>query len=90
MSFSTVNKAEIVQKFQQTGAKDTGSTEVQVALLSARIDRLTDHFKSHKHDNASRRGLLRLVSQRRKLLTYLEGTDTARYRKLIEMLGLRR
>lgn len=90
MSFSTVNKAEIVQKFQQTGAKDTGSTEVQVALLSARIERLTDHFKTHKHDNASRRGLLRLVNQRRKLLTYLAGSDTARYRKLIETLGLRR
>ena len=90
MSFSAVNKSEIVQKFQQTGAKDTGSSEVQIALLSARIDRLTEHFKAHKHDNGSRRGLLRLVSQRRKLLTYLENCDSARYRKLIETLGLRR
>ncbi|MDP1574946.1 MAG: 30S ribosomal protein S15 [Coxiellaceae bacterium] len=90
MSFSKVNKSEIVQKFQQTGAKDTGSSEVQIALLSARIDRLTEHFKMHKHDNGSRRGLLRLVSQRRKLLTYLDKSDSARYRKLIETLGLRR
>lgn len=89
MSFSVVNKAEIVKKFQ-SNPKDTASPEVQVALLSARIDRLTDHFKTHKHDNASRRGLLRLVSQRRKLLTYLENKETARYRKLIETLGLRR
>lgn len=89
MSFSAVNKSEIVKKFQ-TNAKDTASPEVQVALLSARIERLTGHFKAHKHDNESRRGLLRLVSQRRKLLTYLENVDVARYRKLIEALGLRR
>lgn len=90
MSFSTTNKADVIKKFQQTGAKDTGSPEVQVALLSARIDRLTEHFKAHKHDNESRRGLLRLVSARRKLLTYLEKSESARYRKLIETLGLRR
>jgi small subunit ribosomal protein S15 len=89
MSFSTVNKAALIKKYQ-ANPKDTASPEVQVALLSARIDRLTEHFKSHKHDNESRRGLLRLVSQRRRLLTYLEKSDTARYRKLIETLGLRR
>ena len=90
MSFSATNKAEVVKKFQKTGAKDTGSPEVQVALLSARIDRLTEHFKTHNHDSESRRGLLRIVSQRRKLLTYLEKSDSARYRQLIEQLDLRK
>ena len=89
MSFSVVNKSEIIKAFQASPT-DTGTPEVQVALLSARIERLTAHFKTHKHDNESRRGLLRLVNQRRKLLTYLEGVDVARYRKLIERLGLRR
>lgn len=89
MSFSVVNKSEIIKEFQAS-PNDTATPEVQVALLSARIDRLTTHFKAHKHDNESRRGLLRLVNQRRKLLTYLEGVDVARYRKLIERLGLRR
>jgi small subunit ribosomal protein S15 len=90
MSFETAEaKANIVKAFQQH-PKDTASPEVQVALLSARIDSLTQHFKTHKHDHHSRRGLLRLVSQRRKLLTYLEGSDFARYRLLIERLGLRR
>lgn len=89
MSFDAKTKANIVKKFQ-TKKEDTGSSEVQIALMSARIDLLTEHFKTHKHDNGSRRGLLRLVSQRRKLLTYLERTDTARYRKLIDELGLRR
>lgn len=89
MSFSAVNKSEILKKFQ-SNAKDTGSPEVQVALLSARIDRLTEHFKTHKQDYASRRGLMRLVSQRRRLLNYLMKSDVARYRKLIETLGLRR
>lgn len=87
MSFET--KAEVVKKFQQN-AKDTGSPEVQIALLSTRIDRLTEHFKTHNQDYHSRRGLLRLVSQRRRLLTYLERFDSARYRALIERLGLRR
>lgn len=87
MSFET--KAKIVQAFQQN-PKDTASPEVQIALLSARIDRLTEHFKAHNHDHHSRRGLLRLVSQRRRLLTYLERSDSARYRSLIERLGLRR
>lgn len=89
MSFSVVNKSEIIKEFQASPT-DTGTPEVQVALLSARIERLTAHFKIHKHDNESRRGLLRLVNQRRKLLTYLEGVDVVRYRKLIERLGLRR
>lgn len=89
MSFSSVNKSEIIKNFQ-SNAKDTGTPEVQVALLSARIDCLTEHFKAHKNDNESRRGLLRLVNQRRKLLTYLENTDSARYRQLIERLKLRR
>ena len=89
MSFSAVNTADIIKEFQKTGPKDTGSPEVQVALLSARIERLTGHFKTHQHDNESRRGLLRLVSQRRNLLTYLAKIDTARYRALVEKLGLR-
>lgn len=89
MSFSAVNKSEIIKQFQ-SNPKDTASPEVQVALLSARIECLTGHFKAHNHDNESRRGLLRLVNQRRKLLTYLEKRDSARYRKLIERLNLRR
>jgi small subunit ribosomal protein S15 len=89
MSFSVVNKAEIIKNFQASPT-DTGTPEVQIALLSARIDRLTDHFKAHSHDNESRRGLLRLVNQRRKLLTYLNRVDNVRYSKLIERLGLRR
>lgn len=89
MSFSAVNKKDIVKKFQSS-PKDTATPEVQVALFSARIERLTEHFKTHNHDNESRRGLLRLVNQRRKLLTYLERVDSARYRSLIERLNLRR
>jgi len=89
MSFSTVNKAEIVKNFQ-LDPKDTGSPEVQVALQTARIERLTEHFKTHGHDHHSRRGLLRLVNQRRKLLTYLNRVDSARYRTLIERLNIRR
>jgi small subunit ribosomal protein S15 len=69
---------------------DTGSPEVQVALLTARIQHLTDHFKTHKHDHHSRRGLLRMVNQRRSLLDYLKKTEIQRYRDLIERLGLRR
>ena len=71
-------------------ASDTGSPEVQVALLSARIGHLTEHFKSHVKDNHSRRGLLKLVSQRRQLLDYLARTDEGRYKSLIERLGIRR
>lgn len=69
---------------------DTGSPEVQVAILSERIGYLTEHFKIHKHDHHSRRGLLKLVSQRRKMLDYLKGNDKSRYEKVVERLGLRR
>ncbi len=72
------------------GPDDTGSPEVQVALLSARIDQLSQHFSTHKQDNHSRQGLLRMVSQRRKLLDYLKEIDADRYRDLIAKLGLRR
>ena len=72
------------------GANDTGSPEVQVALLTARIEMLTEHFKTHKKDNHSRRGLLKMVSQRRKLLDYVKKKDEARYQSLIGRLGIRR
>jgi small subunit ribosomal protein S15 len=72
------------------GANDTGSPEVQVALLTARIEQLTEHFKTHKKDHHSRRGLLQLVNQRRSLLDYLKRKDNERYKGLIEKLGLRR
>jgi small subunit ribosomal protein S15 len=78
-----------VTKFR-THEADTGSPEVQVALLSERINMLTEHFKTHKKDHHSRRGLLKLVGQRRRLLDYLKSKDTARYRKLIEGLGIRK
>ncbi|OPY88587.1 MAG: 30S ribosomal protein S15 [Smithella sp. PtaU1.Bin162] len=70
--------------------KDTGSPEVQIALLSARIEYLTDHFKSHKKDHHSRRGLLKLVGQRRRLLNYIKDNDVERYRNIIKRLGLRK
>ena len=89
MALSTERKTEIVGTFKR-GAADTGSPEVQVALLSRRIADLTEHLKSHKHDHHSRRGLLLLVGQRRRLLNYLAKTDIERYRRLIERLGLRR
>jgi len=73
-----------------TGEGDTGSPEVQIALLTGRITHLTEHLKEHKHDHHSRRGLLLLVGQRRRLLNYLQKTDIKRYRSLIERLGLRR
>lgn len=82
-------KAQIVAEYQREPS-DTGSPEVQVALLSGRISHLTDHFKQHKHDHHSRQGLLRMVNQRRKLLDYLKKKDLARYQTLIERLGLRR
>lgn len=82
-------KAQIVEKFQRS-AGDTGSSEVQVALITARINYLTDHLKVHSKDNHSRRGLLNLVSQRRKLLDYLKRTSPDAYAKLIADLGLRR
>ena len=83
------DKSKIVRDFQRSGA-DTGSPEVQVALLSARISSLTEHFKSHVKDHHSRRGLLKLVQQRRGLLDYLQNIDSQRYQTLIEKLGLRR
>lgn len=88
MSLNAANKAEIVGKFQLEKG-DTGSPEVQVAILTARIKGLTDHFKQHIHDHHSRRGLLRMVSQRRKLLKYVKSKDAARYLKLIKELGIR-
>ena len=84
-----MNKSEIVAKFQRAEG-DTGSPEVQVALLTARINHLTDHFKVHTKDHHSRRGLLKMVSRRRKLLDYLKGKDVAAYRTLIDTLGLRK
>jgi small subunit ribosomal protein S15 len=86
---SPERKAEIVKE-NQLDSTDTGSPEVQVALLSARITHLTEHFKEHKHDHHSRRGLLRMVNQRRKLLDYLHHKDASRYQNLIKRLGLRR
>ncbi|MEZ5920584.1 MAG: 30S ribosomal protein S15 [Parvularculaceae bacterium] len=89
MSITQERKAKLIKEF---GAKDgdTGSPEVQVAILSERISNLTEHFKDHKKDNHSRRGLLKLVSQRRRLLDYVKKNDEARYQSLIERLGLRR
>lgn len=82
-------KAAIVEKFRQH-EKDTGSPEVQVALLTERITQLTEHFKTHKKDHHSRRGLLKLVGQRRRLLDYLKRKDVERYRKVVAALNLRR
>lgn len=89
MSLSTEQTQKIIADFGKSPT-DTGSTEVQVALLSARISHLTDHFKTHKQDHHSRRGLLKLVNQRKRLLGYLKSRDSARYQSLIERLGLRR
>ena len=89
MSLNAEQKAQIVKDYQQSST-DTGSPEVQVALLSARISYLTEHFSSHKHDHHSRQGLLRLVNQRRKLLDYVKRKDKDRYQNLIARLGLRR
>lgn len=89
MPLSTEQKSEIVSQHGR-GTADTGSPEVQVALLSARISELTGHFATHKKDHHSRRGLLKMVNQRRKLLDYLKEKDQARYRGLISTLGLRR
>ena len=88
MSLTTAEKSHLIKEYQLDGS-DTGSPEVQVAILSAKITKLTEHFKTHIHDHHSRRGLLRMVSQRRKLLGYLRSTDISRYRKLIKRLGLR-
>ena len=89
MSLSTEQKAQIVKDYAR-GSADTGSAEVQIALLSAQINDLSDHFKKHIHDHHSRQGLLRMVSQRRKLLDYLKNKDVQRYRDLIGSLGLRK
>jgi small subunit ribosomal protein S15 len=89
MSITADRKQALIKEYA-TGASDTGSPEVQVAILSERIANLTEHFKGHVKDNHSRRGLLKLVSQRRSLLTYIEKVDAERYRSLIDRLGLRR
>ncbi|NLZ25898.1 MAG: 30S ribosomal protein S15 [Clostridiales bacterium] len=84
-----VKKQQIIEQFRRA-ENDTGSPEVQIALLSARISELTEHLKVHKHDYHSRRGLLMMVGQRRKMLDYLKGTDIERYRALLTKLGLKR
>ena len=89
MSITAERKAEVI-KTNANKAGDTGSPEVQVAILSERIANLTGHFKTHTKDNHSRRGLLKMVSQRRSLLDYVKGKDEPRYRTLIEKLGIRR
>lgn len=89
MSVTAAEKATLIQTHQHQPG-DTGSAEVQVALLTARINGLTDHFKSHTKDHHSRRGLLKMVSQRRRMLDYLKRTNVDSYRKLIEQLGLRK
>ncbi|MCK5932878.1 SSU ribosomal protein S15P [Fulvimarina manganoxydans] len=89
MSITAERKAELLKEYG-TKEGDTGSPEVQVALLTERITNLTEHFKGHKKDNHSRRGLLKLVSQRRRLLDYLKGKEDERYQSLIQRLGLRR
>lgn len=89
MSITADRKAEVIKNFA-TKTGDTGSPEVQVAILTERITNLTEHFKTHAKDNHSRRGLLKLVSQRRQLLDFLKRNDEPRYRSLIERLGIRR
>ncbi len=89
MSLTVERKSEIVKEFAAKEG-DTGSPEVQIALLTERINGLSDHFKSHKKDNHSRRGLLKMVSKRRQLLDYVKSRDEARYQKIIERLELRR
>ena len=89
MALEVVQKEKLVKQYQRSG-KDTGSPEVQIALLTERINGLTEHFKSHVKDFHSRRGLLVMVSQRRKLLDYLKRKDADKYRGLIEKLGLRK
>ncbi|VAX19725.1 SSU ribosomal protein S15p (S13e) [hydrothermal vent metagenome] len=89
MALVKERKAEIIEKFKSK-SEDTGSTEVQIALLSGRITQLTEHFKTHKKDHHSRRGLLALVSRRRRLLNYLKTKEFNRYKTVIEALGIRR
>ncbi len=89
MPLSKEQREEIVSKYQLSKG-DTGSSQVQVALLTARLDYLNDHFKNNKNDNHSRRGLMKMVSQRKRLLSYLKSTDEGAYKKLISDLGLRK
>ncbi|WP_454763439.1 30S ribosomal protein S15 [Cupriavidus campinensis] len=89
MAVANTSKSEVIKQFAR-GATDTGSPEVQVALLTTRINELTPHFKANMKDHHSRRGLLRMVSRRRRLLDYLKANDADRYRTLIEKLGLRK
>jgi small subunit ribosomal protein S15 len=89
MSISAERKQELIKDYA-TKPGDTGSPEVQVAILTERITKLTGHFKTHNKDNHSRRGLLKMVSQRRRLLDYVKATDADRYQKLINRLGIRR
>ncbi len=89
MTIAPEKKAETIKKYR-VGEKDTGSPEVQVALLSEKINDLQKHFEAHKKDNASRRGLLMMVGRRRKLLTYLKKHSVDRYKKIIEQLGIRK
>ncbi len=89
MALTAVQSGEILAKFQRKAA-DTGSSEVQVALLSSRISHLTEHFKIHAKDNHGRRGLTEMVNKRRSLLDYMKRTDNAKYKEIIEKLGLRR
>ena len=89
MALNAEDKSNIIAEYRRSDS-DTGSTEVQVALLSARINQLSEHFAGHKKDHHSRRGLLRMVNQRRKLLDYLKDNDQGRYQALISRLGLRR
>jgi len=89
MSITAARKAEVIQTYA-TKSGDTGSPEIQVAILSERITNLTEHFKTHVKDNHSRRGLLKMVSQRRTLLDYLKRIDESRYKAIIEKLGIRR
>eukprot|EP00439_Symbiodinium_sp_Y106_P088204 s1_g740.t1 len=89
MSITADRKQELIKEFAQ-GEGDTGSPEVQIAILTERITNLTEHFKTHGKDNHSRRGLLKMVSQRRRLLDYVKGKEQARYEALIKRLGIRR
>lgn len=89
MSLEKQEKNDVIGKFQ-SHATDTGSTEVQVALLTERINQVVEHLREHKHDHATRRGLLKLVGRRRRLLAYINRNDHSAYRALIERLGLRR
>lgn len=89
MSISAERKQALIGEYASTKS-DTGSPEIQVAILTERITNLTEHFKTHKKDNHSRRGLLKMVSQRRRLLDYVRSKDEGRYKKLIESLGIRR